>query len=97
MTNTAQAAPDAVYRFYNRETGTHFYTTSVSERDGVIRAFAQFAYEGAAFAALGAGMLRASLGSYTVASMISGGLCLVAAVIVLRINRGERPVAAQAA
>jgi predicted MFS family arabinose efflux permease len=42
---------------------------------------------GAAFAALGAGMLRASLGTYTVASMISGGLCLVAAVIVLRINR----------
>jgi len=47
---------------------------------------------GAAFAALGAGMLRASLGTYTVASMISGGLCLVASVIVLRINRGERPV-----
>ncbi|MEW9584534.1 MFS transporter [Paraburkholderia sp. DGU8] len=42
---------------------------------------------GAAFAALGAGLLRASLGTYTVASMISGGLCLVAAVIVLRINR----------
>jgi predicted MFS family arabinose efflux permease len=52
---------------------------------------------GAAFAALGAGMLRASLGTYTVASMISGGLCIVASVIVLRINRGERSVAAQAA
>ncbi len=48
---------------------------------------------GAAFAALGAGMLRASLGTYTVASMISGGLCLVAAVIVLRINRGTRAAA----
>jgi predicted MFS family arabinose efflux permease len=45
---------------------------------------------GAAFAALGGGMLRASLGTYTVASMISGGMCLVAAVIVLRINRGRR-------
>jgi predicted MFS family arabinose efflux permease len=42
---------------------------------------------GAAFAALGAGMLRSSLGSYTVATMISGGLCIVAAVMVLRINR----------
>jgi predicted MFS family arabinose efflux permease len=42
---------------------------------------------GAAFAALGAGMLRSSLGSYTLASMISGGLCLCAAVLVLRINR----------
>ncbi|MEQ5839928.1 MFS transporter [Paraburkholderia acidicola] len=52
---------------------------------------------GAAFAALGAGMLRASLGTYTVASMISGGLCLVASVLVLRINRRDRPVAAQAA
>jgi predicted MFS family arabinose efflux permease len=52
---------------------------------------------GAAFAALGAGMLRSSLGSYTVASMISGGLCLIAAVIVLRINRGPRRVAAQVA
>jgi uncharacterized protein (DUF1800 family) len=48
----AQSAPDAVYRFYNRETGTHFYTASVSERDEVVRAFVQFAYEGAAFAAL---------------------------------------------
>ncbi|ACC71903.1 MFS transporter [Paraburkholderia phymatum] len=51
---------------------------------------------GAAFAALGAGMLRASLGTYTVASMISGGLCIVASIIVLRINRAERSVAAQA-
>ncbi len=48
---------------------------------------------GAAFAALGAGVLRASLGTYTVASMISGGLCLVAAGLVLRINRGPRPLA----
>jgi predicted MFS family arabinose efflux permease len=42
---------------------------------------------GAAFAAFGAGLLRASLGTYTVASMISGGLCLIGSVLVLRINR----------
>jgi predicted MFS family arabinose efflux permease len=42
---------------------------------------------GAAFAALLAGVLRNSLGTYTVATMISGSLCLVAAVTVLRINR----------
>ncbi|WP_028447843.1 MFS transporter [Chitinimonas koreensis] len=42
---------------------------------------------GAAFAALGAGLLRNSLGSYTAATMISGGLCLVSAIVVLRINR----------
>ncbi|HLX03173.1 MAG TPA: MFS transporter [Trinickia sp.] len=53
---------------------------------------------GAAFAALGAGMLRASLGTYTVASMISGSLCLIASFIVLRINRrGEVGAAASAA
>ncbi|WP_374355198.1 MFS transporter, partial [Chitinimonas sp.] len=42
---------------------------------------------GAAFAALGAGLLRNSLGSYTVATMISGGLCVVSAFLVLHINR----------
>jgi sugar phosphate permease len=42
---------------------------------------------GAAFAALGAGMLRSTLGTYTMATMISGGLCVVGAVLVLRINR----------
>ncbi len=42
---------------------------------------------GAAFAALGAGMLRSTLGTYTVATMISGGLCVVGAMLVLRINR----------
>ena len=42
---------------------------------------------GAAFAALGAGVLRSTLGTYTVATMISGGLCVVGAMLVLRINR----------
>lgn len=42
---------------------------------------------GAASAALVGGMLRNSLGTYTVATMISGALCLVAAVMVLRIHR----------
>ncbi|TGP39543.1 MFS transporter [bacterium M00.F.Ca.ET.228.01.1.1] len=51
---------------------------------------------GAAFAALGAGMLRSSLGSYTIATMISGGLCLFAALSVLRINRAKRLVSVAA-
>jgi predicted MFS family arabinose efflux permease len=42
---------------------------------------------GAAFAALGAGMLRSTLGTYTVATMISGGLCVIGAFLVLRISR----------
>ncbi|MEK6423952.1 MAG: MFS transporter [Burkholderia gladioli] len=52
---------------------------------------------GAAFATLGAGLLRASLGTYTLASMISGGLCIVGAVIVLRIKRGAARNLPQAA
>ena len=51
---------------------------------------------GAAFAAFGAGLLRNSLGTYTVATMISGGLCLVAAVTVLRIHRKKAMVPAMA-
>jgi len=42
---------------------------------------------GAAFAALGAGMLRGTLGTYTVATMISGGLCVMGALLILRVNR----------
>src|SRR6266403_1552537 len=42
---------------------------------------------GAAFAALGAGMLRSTLGTYTVATMISGGLCVLGALLILRVNR----------
>ena len=42
---------------------------------------------GAACAALGGGILRHTLGTYTAATMISGGLCLVGAVLVLRIHR----------
>jgi predicted MFS family arabinose efflux permease len=52
---------------------------------------------GAACAALVGGMLRNSLGSYTVATMMSGGLCLIAAVLVLRIHRrGLVPAPVQA-
>jgi len=42
---------------------------------------------GAAFAALGGGMLRHTLGSYTTATMISGVLCVLGALLVLRIHR----------
>ncbi len=51
---------------------------------------------GAAFAALGAGLLRNSLGSYTVATMISGGLCVAGAILVLRIHRKPKLQAAMA-
>ena len=44
-----------------------------------------------------AGVLRADLGSYMVPFMLSGGLCVVAAVLVLRAGAGSRPLAAQGA
>lgn len=51
---------------------------------------------GAATATLVAGMLRSSLGTYTVASMLSGSVCLIGAVMVLYINRRAAPVRAVA-
>ena len=42
---------------------------------------------GAGVAALGAGILRTSLGDYQLAFMISGGLCLVAALLALGVGR----------
>ena len=47
----------------------------------------EFAGGMAAFAALGAGMLRSTLGSYTVGTVISGGLCVISALLILRVNR----------
>jgi predicted MFS family arabinose efflux permease len=51
---------------------------------------------GAAFAALGAGVLRSSLGTYTAATMISGGLCVIGALLILRVNRPRYAPAAAA-
>lgn len=42
---------------------------------------------GAATATLVAGMLRSTLGNYTMASMLSGGVCIIGAFMVLRIAR----------
>lgn len=39
-----------LYRFYNRNTGTHFYTASGAERDQVLSRWADvFSYEGVAY------------------------------------------------
>ena len=40
-----------VFRFYNTQTGAHFYTGSTNERDHVIQTWPQFVYEGTAFIA----------------------------------------------
>jgi predicted MFS family arabinose efflux permease len=47
---------------------------------------------GAAFAALTAGYLRSILGSYTLATLLSGTLCLIGALAVLWIGRSRTPV-----
>ena len=43
-----------IYRFYNTQTGAHFYTSSVAERDLVITKLREYNYEGPAFFAFGA-------------------------------------------
>jgi Repeat of unknown function (DUF5648) len=50
---TKAAALLPVYRFYNSQTGAHFYTTSTAERDTVLATLPQFGYEGQAFSAHG--------------------------------------------
>ncbi len=42
---------NGVYRFYNTDTGTHFYSASADERDTVINTLDTFLYEGPAFKA----------------------------------------------
>jgi hypothetical protein len=41
----------SVFRFYNSNSGTHFYTMSVVERDYIIQNFPFFSYEGVKFSA----------------------------------------------
>ncbi|MCC6378710.1 MAG: hypothetical protein IT519_07830 [Burkholderiales bacterium] len=43
-----------VFRFFNKQTGAHFYTASADERDFVIATWPQFAYEGEKFRLLAA-------------------------------------------
>src|SRR6266852_3906663 len=49
---------------------------------------------GAGTAAFGAGLSRSVLGSYLPAFFIAGALCLIAALLILRIARHPKPVAA---
>jgi hypothetical protein len=42
----------AVWRFYNTRTGTHFYTISASERDQTIAKYLDLVYEGAVYYAM---------------------------------------------
>jgi hypothetical protein len=46
--STSEGTTD-VFRFYNNQTGVHFYTASANERDSVLSNLGQFSYEGRAF------------------------------------------------
>lgn len=45
----ADVARSPVYRFFNIQTGTHFYTSSAAERDQVIATLARYRFEGIGF------------------------------------------------
>lgn len=51
-TTTSTVAGSTIYRFFNRNNGTHFFTASSTERDTVIATLSNFNYEGAAFSAV---------------------------------------------
>lgn len=44
-----EIAENVVFRFYNEDTGVHFLTTSIEERDMIITSMPTFRYEGRAF------------------------------------------------
>jgi hypothetical protein len=53
---TDLAGPEgAVYRFYNSESGSHFYTTSVEERDDIVASLPHLLLEGPVFITEGLG------------------------------------------
>lgn len=47
--NDSGGKHEALYRFYNTETGAHFYTTSEQEVATVVQTLQQFKYEGIAY------------------------------------------------
>jgi sugar phosphate permease len=60
------------------------------ETAGIVFGWVVAAHQlGAACAAYAAGVLRTSLGAYTLAFLAAGGLCLVAAVVVMPIRRSS--------
>ncbi len=48
---TNALVPDGVYRFFNTDTGTHFYSANITERDSIIANLPNFNLEGPSFKA----------------------------------------------
>ncbi|MFP8777850.1 DUF1566 domain-containing protein [Hydrogenophaga sp. RWCD_12] len=53
MAKAASSSLITAYRFYNVQTGSHFYTTNEAEKQNVLNTLPQFLYEGPAFHASG--------------------------------------------
>lgn len=49
VSGSAGISGSAIYRFFNVQTGFHFYTASSGERDAVVQTLPQFHYEGQPF------------------------------------------------
>jgi sugar phosphate permease len=63
------------------------------ERVGVVFAWIYAAHQlGAAFAAWAAGATRSWTGDYQTAFYVSGGICLIASALVLRVSLPDRPI-----
>jgi hypothetical protein len=48
-TSALNSGTSPVYRFYNRDSGSHFYTISAAEKDWVIATLKNYVYEGSAW------------------------------------------------
>ena len=49
MPSPASSAADSVFRFFNTQTGTHFFTQSTIERDSILENLPQFSFENEAY------------------------------------------------
>ena len=47
--DSSNAASDSVFRFFNTQTGTHFYTAAEVEKDSIIASLPSFNFEGTAY------------------------------------------------
>lgn len=48
-TSSENGAHEELYRFFNKQSGTHFYTTSEAERDSIIATLPSYSFEGVAY------------------------------------------------
>lgn len=53
LATTVSSSRTPIYRFFNVQTGAHFFTANAAERDFVIQTYPQFQYENIAFYAYG--------------------------------------------